>query len=339
MKNQNLSRRKFLGTTALTVAGITLASQSTFGFPAYIKNLGKPNSLFNGVQIGAITYSWRSMPSSAEQILQYCIDCNISAIELMGPVAEEFAGAPKAPPRPAGPSPAPGAAPGQRPQLSPEQQAVQAEYSKRMAVWRASVPMTKFEQLKKMYKDAGVSIYAFKPSALGMNNTDAEIDYALRATKALGAIAATVELPTDSAQTKRLGDIAAKNKIYVAYHGHLQQTPTAWDAALAQSNYNAMNFDMGHYVAAGFDPLPFITKNNEHILDMHTKDRKSKANGGANVAWGEGDTPIIEALQLMQKNKYKFPATVELEYEIPAGSDAVKETAKCVEYARKGLNA
>lgn len=338
MKNQDLSRRKFLGTTALAVAGITLASRSTFGFPAYIKNLNKPNSLFNGVQIGAITYSWRSMPSSAEQILQYCIDCNISAIELMGPAAEEFAGAPQAParqPRPAGL----GAAPSQHPQMSPEQQAAQAEYNKKMAEWRASVPMTKFEQLNKLYKDAGVSIYAFKPSALGVNNTDAEIDYALRATKALGAIAATVELPTDSAQTMRLGDFAAKNKIYVAYHGHLQQTPTAWDTALAQSNYNAMNFDMGHYVAAGFDPLPFITKNNEHILDMHTKDRKSKANGGANVVWGEGDTPIIQALQLMQKNKYKFPATIELEYEIPAGSDAVKETAKCVEYARKALNA
>ena len=36
--------------------------------------------------------------------------------------------------------------------------------------------MDKFEQLKKMYKDAGVSIYAYKPSALGENNSDAEVD-------------------------------------------------------------------------------------------------------------------------------------------------------------------
>jgi len=42
---------------------------------------------------------------------------------------------------------------------------------------------------------------------------------------------------------------------------------------------------------------------------------------------------------LMRKNKYKFPATIELEYDIPAGSNAVKETAKCVEYARKALMA
>ena len=100
-----------------------------------------------------------------------------------------------------------------------------------------------------------------------------------------------------------------------------------------------MNFDMGHYVAAGHDPIELLKGKHQHILSMHTKDRKSKANGGENVVWGEGDTPIVEALQLIRDNKYKFPATIELEYPIPAGSDAVKETAKCVEYARKALEA
>ncbi len=49
--------------------------------------------------------------------------------------------------------------------------------------------------------------------------------------------------------------------------------------------------------------------------------------------------PIGEALQLMAMRKYKFPATVELEYAIPEGSNAVKEVAKCVEFARKALRA
>lgn len=330
MKTPEISRRQFLGTAALALAGISIGSNPVFGAPAILKNLGKPNSLFNGVQIGAISYSWRSMPISAEQILQYCLDCNISAIELMGPAAEAFAGAPQAPARVAG---------GGRRQLSAEERAQQAEYNKTLAAWRATVPMKKFEQLRQLYRDAGVRIYAYKPSALGVNNTDAEVNYAFRAARALGASHATVELPGNAAQTKRLGDIAARNKVYVGYHGHLQQTFTAWDEALSQSKYNALNFDMGHYVAAGFDPIPLIENKHQHILSMHTKDRKSKANGGANVPWGQGDTPIVEVLQLMQKNKYKFPATIELEYEIPAGSDAVKEIAKCVEYARKALGA
>jgi len=45
----------------------------------------KPNSKFNGVQIGAITYSYRSMADqSAEATLKYTVDSGISAIELMG---------------------------------------------------------------------------------------------------------------------------------------------------------------------------------------------------------------------------------------------------------------
>ncbi|CAG5017292.1 hypothetical protein DYBT9275_05741 [Dyadobacter sp. CECT 9275] len=328
MENQDITRRQFLGTSSLAAAGLALFSGSAFGMPAYIKNLGKPNSLFKGVQVGVISYSWRSMPSSAEQVLQYCVDSNISAIELMGPSGESFAGAPVAPSRPGG-----------RQELTAEQKAEQAEYLVKLAEWRAKVPMDKFVQLGKMYKDAGVKIYAFKPSALGANNTDAEVDYAFRAAKAMGANQANIELPNDPAQTKRLGDIAARNKVYVGYHGHTQQTPTWWDVALGQSKYNAMNFDMGHYVAAGFDPIELIQAKHSHIVSMHVKDRKSKANGGANVPWGTGDTPIIGALQLMRDKKYKFPATIELEYDIPAGSDAVKETAKCVEYARKALGA
>ncbi len=325
MIEQELSRRSFLKNGTL-VTGLALIAGSSFGMPSYIKNLGKPNSLFKGVQVGVISYSWRSMPSSAEQVLQYCIDSNLSAIELMGPSAESFAGAPEAPTR-------------QGKNASDEQKAAYTEYISKLATWRAKVPMAKFEQLGKMYKKAGVSIYAYKPSALDSNSTDAEVDYAFRAAKAMGASHATVELPKDAARTQKLGDIAKRNKVYCAYHGHTQQTPTWWDEALSQSPYNALNLDMGHYVAAGYDPVELINAKHTHIKSMHTKDRKSKENGGANLPWGEGDTPIVQVLELMRDKKYKFPATIELEYDIPAGSDAVKETAKCCEYARKALGA
>ena len=326
MNDKELSRRQFLTRATLAVGGAALLATDSFGIPAYIQKLGKPNSVFNGVQIGAITYSWRSMPGSAEDILRYCQECNLSAIELMGPTAESFAGAPESPGYVRGP-------------LTDQQKAERAEAAQKLAAWRTAVSMDKFVQHRKMYNKAGVSIYAYKPSALESRNTDAEVDYACRAAKALGASHVTVELPNDAAQSKRLGDIGAKNKIYVAYHGHTQQTPTAWDEAMAQSKYNAMNLDMGHYVAAGYDPLPLIKEKHQHILSMHTKDRKSKANGGDNVVWGEGDTPIVQALQLIRDNKYKFPCSIELEYPIPTGSDAVKETARCVEYARKALMA
>jgi len=55
---------------------------------------GKPNSNFNGVQIGAITYSYRGMPGTAEDLLRYLVKCGLSSVELMGELAEQFAGIP-----------------------------------------------------------------------------------------------------------------------------------------------------------------------------------------------------------------------------------------------------
>src|SRR5260370_2714258 len=93
MKKQNLSRRQFIGTGALTMAGMALASKSAFA-NAILAPVN-PNSKINGVQIGVITYSFRSMPGSIEQILKYCIDSGINAVELMGEAAEAYCGAPK----------------------------------------------------------------------------------------------------------------------------------------------------------------------------------------------------------------------------------------------------
>ena len=144
-------------------------------------------------------------------------------------------------------------------------------------------------------------------------------------------------MPTDSAQTKRLADIASKYKIKVAYHGHEQQTPTLWDEALAQSKYNALNCDLGHYTAAGYNAIELVQAKHDRIASTHIKDRQNKENGKGNLVWGKGDTPIAEVLQLMKKNKYNFPATIELEYGIPEGSDAVKEVQKCLEFCRQAL--
>lgn len=329
-QNSPVSRRQFIEKSALAITGFAIGSQQVFGTPAILKNLGKPNSKFNGVQMGVITYSFRSLPCNAEQILKYCLEANVSAVELMGTAAEAFAGAPHSStePRPPG---------GPRTEPTAEEKAEQAARAEEMAKWRAAASMEKFIQLRKMYNEAGISIYAWKPSALGNKNTDAEIDYAFRVAKELGASHVTVEIPNDVAQSKRLGTIAERHKIGVGYHGHLQQTFTAWDEALTQSPYNGLNCDLGHYVAAGLDPIPLLEAKHDRIYSAHIKDRKSKANGGANLPWGEGDTPIIPALQLMRNNKYKFPGTIELEYEIPAGSNAVKEVAKCIEYSKNAL--
>ena len=70
---------------------------------------------------------------------------------------------------------------------------------------------------------------------------------------------------------------------------------------------------------------------------MHLKDRKKRSNGGDNLLWGEGDTPIEEVLKLIIDNGYNFPVTIELEYKIPEGSNAVEEVKRCVAYVNSVL--
>jgi sugar phosphate isomerase/epimerase len=281
---------------------------------------------------------------SAEATLRYILDGGISAVELMGDPAETFAG------RPENPVDVRKFYPLMRKQrrgdeLTAEEGAQLQEmreqmnaFNQEVAAWRSTVSMDKFKQFRKMYQDAGVSIYAFKPQAFGKDNSDAEINYGMRAARALGASHVTLEHPGDDARTQKLGMMAKKNKVKVAYHGHEQQTPTFWDTALAQSKNNAMNIDIGHYVAAGNeDPLGILREKHKRISSMHLKDRQTPANGRKNLAWGEGDTPIGQILQTMNREGFKFPATVELEYDIPADSDAVKEVARCLEFCRKEL--
>lgn len=341
----NFSRRRFIGASASFAAAAAITGPSLFAAPSILKNNNKPNSIINGVQIGVITYSFRSMPDqSAEATLKYILDCGISAIELMGDPAESYAGKPE------------NTVDRRRyytlmrskrngDVLSDEQQKEMTEMQQKMAAynnvvaqWRSTVSMDKFVELRKMYNDAGVTIYAFKPRAFGKDNTDAEIDWGMRAAKTLGASHVTLEHPGDDVHTQKLGDMAKKHGVFVAYHGHEQQTPTFWDTALKQSKYNTLNLDLGHYVAAGnTDPLEIIKSKHDRIMSMHTKDRQTPGHGKGNVPWGTGDTPITQALQLMRDNNYKFPVTIELEYDIPEGSNAIEEVRKCLKYCEKSL--
>ncbi|MBC7400108.1 MAG: sugar phosphate isomerase/epimerase [Mucilaginibacter sp.] len=308
MNINNLSRRGFIGSSTIAAAGALILPKTSFANSFF--KADKPNSVVGGVLIGVTTYSYGHMKNvTAEDMLQYCLQDNISGVELRGDAAELTAGASK---RPAGQS---------------------------LADWRANVSMDAFKAIGKMYKDAGVTIYAYKPVVFGAKNTDAEIEYAFNAAKALGANHCNCEMPEhDDAQTKRIGDFATKHKMRVGYHAHTQATPTLWDTAMAQSEYNSINLDIGHYIAGNnTNTVEFIEKNHARITSMHIKDRK--VNNGPNTVWGEGDTPIKDVLLLMKKNKYKFAATIELEYKVPADSTDVKEVAKCRDYAAAILSA
>ena len=241
----------------------------------------KPDSVFGGVQIGTITYSFRSMPSSADEVLKYCLDCGINAIELMSNVAESYAGAPSQAGRgPGGPG---------RGQTTPEQQAANAKAAQDMKQWRIAASMDRYKDFRKLYQDAGVKIYAFKlPPTMGMS--DQEYEYIWNVAQTLGANHITMEMPTDAALLKRVADYAAKRELRIAFHTHGQGGTPAFDKVLGASDWTALNFDVGHYYGVnGESPVPVIEKYHQRIASLHLKDRK-----GPNSA-AEKKGPAAEA--------------------------------------------
>lgn len=286
-----LTRRSFLGGAAAMAACSFLPAGLLAGEEP------KPNSNFDGVQISVITYSYRSMPSSAEQLLNYLLECNLNSVELMGDAAEKFA---------------------------------------RHHSNNGTDLIGGYAQLRKLYNDAGVNIDVIKFGAIGdPKMTDEKIEEYFQAAKAVGAKGITRELSEQAA--KRLGPIADKHEIVIGFHNHTQIKPDTYDGdILSYGKYLGINLDIGHYVAAtGESPIPVIEKHHDRILNLHLKDRKK--NDGPNMPWGEGDTPIKETLLFLKKNKMTFPAEIELEYQVPADSDAVKEVIKCVKYCKDAL--
>ena len=297
------NRRNFIKKTSLLSLGMIGYS---FNLPI-IKNIG-------GVDISVITYSFQAGTEDMETIIQYCLDSKSDNIELMGNHVERTIGMPRS--------------------------------RRDSADWRANVSMKEFKKVKKEFDQNGINIFAYKPYCMSPRNKDEEIEYAMKATKALGADYVTAEL-TDETNTKRISYYAEKHDVKVGYHGHLQSTDIAWNFALDNSKNNYINLDIGHYIAVGGvntkeTLLKFIENNHDRICSLHLKDRNAPTETNPddrdNKIWGQGDTPIKEVLLLMQKNSYNFTATIEREYPIPEGSNAVQEVIRCMDYCKSVLD-
>lgn len=306
VSDSTITRREFLGGAAALAAGALVPTRLLSADTP----LGKPNSVFNGVRIGCITYSYRGGINTAEDTLKALIQDGLSEVELMGGPIESFAGI-RAGVRPKAPGEAPA-------KPTDEQRAAQ---------------LAKCRELRKLYNDAGVNIHIHK---IAFGQSDEEIDFNFQVAKALGCIGITTE--RSEAMAKRLAPFADKHKIWVGFHNHTNNYPVMdkEDPILAFGEYIGFNFDVGHYFAGtkGLSPIPVIEKYHKRIVSLHLKDRTAD---GGNLPWGEGKTPLKEILQLMRKEKWTFPADIELEYKIPPGSDSVAEVRKCVEYCRAAL--
>jgi sugar phosphate isomerase/epimerase len=299
------------------------------------------DSKFGGVQIGAITYSFNRIASpDPEAIIKAYVEIGLGEAELMSNHCEALAGAPAMPMFGRGGGGAGRAPGGGRAQLTPDQQAERQAAMEKLAQWRASTNANTWKGVTKKFNDAGVDVALL---CYNMQDTmkDEDIEYGFAMAKGLGVKGITTS--TTLTMAKRIAPVADKHKLLVGYHGHdatndPNQTATleSYATLMEYGKYNGINLDIGHFTAAGYDAVAFIKEHHDRITNLHVKDRKK--DHGPNVAvWGTGDTPIKDVMQLLKKEKYHFPANLELEYPIPADSDIVAEAKKCLAYVKSCL--
>ena len=274
----------------------------------------------SGVRLGVQTYSFRELTrppggNLVDPIIAAMKECGLTECELWSPQIE--------PPSPFG-----------RGRPTPEQAQQAREAAK---TWRLETPIDHFRAIQKKFEGAGMTIYAFNYSP---NNsfTDAEIDRGFEMAKALGAEIITASATIEAA--RRMAPFAAKHQMPVAMHNHSNvadpnefATLASLATALTLSPLFRINLDIGHFTAANYDAVAYIREHHATITNLHLKDRKREQ--GPNTAWGTGDTPIRQVLQLLKQERWPIRAYIEYEHNGEAGP--VDEVKKCFAFAKSAL--
>jgi sugar phosphate isomerase/epimerase len=260
---------------------------------------GKINSVVDGVEIGVQSYSFRDRP--LDDAIKAMKEIGLGECELwQGHVEPKLKG-------------------------------------KELSKWRETVSLDEMAKVRKKFDDAGINLYAYNYSFRD-NFSDKEIERGFEMAKAMG-----VKIITASATVSvvpRIDPMAVKYKIKVGFHGHDHtenpnefSTPESFAKAMdGHSKFMCVNLDIGHFTAAGFDPVDYLEKHHDRIVTLHFKDRKK--NHGENLPFGQGETPIKPVLQVLKTKHYKIPANIEYEYK---GADSQAEVAKCYEYMKQQL--
>jgi sugar phosphate isomerase/epimerase len=203
--------------------------------------------------------------------------------------------------------------------------------------WRLTVPMDYYSKIRKQFEDAGLRMYYYNVN-FNETFTDEERDRTFEAARALGVDGFSSS--TVLSEAKRLVPFVERHKMYVAMHNHNNlvdpdqfATPGSFETALAMSEYFKATLDIGHYVAGNNDPVAFIEKHHDRIVNIHIRDRKR--NNGRNMPFGQGDTPIKEVLRLIKAKRY--PIRCYIEYEYGSFQSSREEVKRCVEYCKEAL--
>jgi sugar phosphate isomerase/epimerase len=322
--------------------------------PAVSANLRR-RSVVAGVQLGVQTYSYHDIlnlgKNQSDAIISRMKQNGLYSCELFAAQIEPGLFTGELPPAANCPKPDIGCPPGKG---GSERNGFDWEFKVKtgddltkartaLRAFRESRPKKYYESIRRQFDDAGIELYSYN-AYFDVDCTDDEIDGIFVAAKALGAraINSSIRLPT----LKRAIPFAEKHRMIIAPHGHSVvldpedfSTRKTFTDVFTLSKWVWANLDIGHYVAAGEDPVDFINSFHDRITNLHIKDRKKNttitAEDGANMPWGRGDTPITSVLRLLRDKRYGIPAFIEIEH--VGSTTAVGEVQTAYDYCKRAL--
>jgi sugar phosphate isomerase/epimerase len=201
-----------------------------------------------------------------------------------------------------------------------------------------------FKAIRKKFNDAGIRVNAYCVN-FPEDSTDDYLDRGFNGALLLGTNVMTASV--QKSITPRLDRWCQKYKVKLGLHNHwfgdawfkgdrtkeFESPDDLLNAVKSSSNYLNINLDIGHFYAAGFDPVAFIRQHHDRIVSLHVKDR-DRDKEHTYRAFGQGATPIAETMKLLKQINFKYVANIEYEMDEKDPTPGVRES---FEYVKRTL--
>jgi len=218
-----------------------------------------------------------------------------------------------------------------------------------LELWNGHLDPTKagddeFRAVKRKLDDAGITVSAYCAN-FPTDASDEHLERAFRGALLLGTrvMTTSVEKPI----VPRLDERCRKYQVRMGLHNHYLgdawfkgdkaqnfEGPADFLGALAgRSELLSINLDIGHFFAAGHDPVAFFREHHARIVSLHVKDRDRDAERTYRH-FGEGATPIAEVLKLAKQLGFRYAANIEYELEEENPTEGVRRS---LAYMRRAL--
>jgi sugar phosphate isomerase/epimerase len=208
-------------------------------------------------------------------------------------------------------------------------------------LWNGHLDPTKateadFKAVRAKLDAAGIKVSAYCAN-FPTDATDDHLERAFRGAGLLGTDVMTSSL--EKPILDRVDERCRRYKVRLGLHNHylgdswfkgdkainFEGPADFLEALKGRSEYLAINLDVGHFWAAGHDPVAFFRDHHRRIVSLHIKDRDRDA-ARTYRPFGEGGTPIAEVLRLARQVKFPHAANIEYEMEEKDPTEGVRRS-------------